>query len=186
MNFHELPCSFHEWTSFFLEYHMPLVTWLNNQFFIAPLLKIRFSVPAKRVETAIFNPRCEALKVGLQSAVSTCSTGTENQILKTVAMKNSTHYSKQNTAIANFTLVCSRCVSSLVMQYIVLLLGHQTSHSQNNFFFPGSTIYYWRDWMWKIFSPIEFPHEKQYRCYVSVSHRRLVCNNEICAYFSKF
>ena len=53
-----------------------------------------------RVEIAIFNPRGGNLKVGLQTAVSTRSTGTESQILKTVAMKNSMHYSKQNTANA--------------------------------------------------------------------------------------
>ena len=56
-------------------------------YFIAPLLKIRFSVPVKRDETAIFNPRGETLKVGLQTALSSHFTGTENQILKTVAMK---------------------------------------------------------------------------------------------------
>ena len=53
-------------------------------FFIAALLKIRFSVSAKRVETAIFNPRGETLKVGLQTALSSRFTGTEIQILKTV------------------------------------------------------------------------------------------------------
>ena len=68
--------------------------------FIAPLLKIRFSVPAKRDETAIFNPKGETLKVGLQTALSSRSTVTANQILKRVAMKNSIHYSKQNTAKA--------------------------------------------------------------------------------------
>ena len=89
----------------------------KNIFFIAPLLKIRFSVPAKRNETAIFNPRGETLKVGLQTAVLTRSTGTENQILKTVAMKNSMHYSKQYTANAN------RVTAALAS------LGQQTSHS---------------------------------------------------------
>ena len=44
-------------------------------YFIAPLLEIRFAVPAKRVETAIFNPRGKTLKVGLQTSVSTRSTG---------------------------------------------------------------------------------------------------------------
>ena len=73
----------------------------KNMFFIAPLLKIRFSVPAKRDETAIFNARGETIKVGLQTAISSRFISTENQILKTVAMKNSMHYSKQNTAIAN-------------------------------------------------------------------------------------
>ena len=64
------------------------------------LLKIRFLVPAKRDETAIFNPRGETLKVGLKTALSACFTGTENQILKTVAMKNSMHYKARNTANA--------------------------------------------------------------------------------------
>ena len=50
--------------------------------------------------STIFNPRGETLKVGLQTAVSTCFTGPENQILKTVAMKNNMHYPKQNTANA--------------------------------------------------------------------------------------
>ena len=80
-------------------------------------MKIRFSVPAKRDETAIFNPRGEILKVGLQTALSSRFTGTENQILKTVAMKNSIHYSKQNTA--NATRVAADLAS----------LGQQTSHS---------------------------------------------------------
>ena len=57
-------------------------------------------MPGKRDETAIFNPRGETLKVGLQTALSSRFTGTENQILKTVAMKNSMHGSKQNTANA--------------------------------------------------------------------------------------
>ena len=79
---------------------------VNKPFFIAPLLKIRFSVPVNRDETVIFNPRGETLKVGLQTALSSCFTGTENKILKTVAMKNNIHYSKQNTAIANECEVC--------------------------------------------------------------------------------
>ena len=66
---------------------LQLSPYYSNYFFMAPLLKIRISVPAKRVETAIFNPRGETLKVGLHTAVSNRSTGTENQILKTVAMK---------------------------------------------------------------------------------------------------
>ena len=86
-------------------------------FFIAPLLKIRFSVLANRDETAIFNPRGETLKVGLQTVLSSRFTGTENQILKTVAMKNSMHYSKQNTA--NATRVTAALAS----------LGQRTSHS---------------------------------------------------------
>ena len=89
----------------------------NNFFFIAPLLKIRFSVPAKRDESAIFNPGCETLKIGLQTALSSRFTGTENQILKTGAMKNSMHYSKQNTA--NATRVTAALAS----------LGQKTSHS---------------------------------------------------------
>ena len=52
-----------------------------------------------KTQTAIFNPRGETLKVGLQTTVATRFTGTENQILKTVAMKNNMHYLKQNTAI---------------------------------------------------------------------------------------
>ena len=91
--------------------------FLKKTFFIAPLLKIRFSVPAKRDETAIFSPRGENLKVGLQTALSSRFTGTENQILKTVAMKNSIHYSKQNTANAT-------CVAAALAS-----LGQQTSHS---------------------------------------------------------
>ena len=84
---------------------------------IAPLLKIQFSVPVKRDETAIFNPRDETLKVGLQTALSSRFTGTKNQILKTVAMKNNMHYSKQNTANAT-------CVTAALSS-----LGQQTSHS---------------------------------------------------------
>ena len=80
-------------------------------------MKIRFLVPAKQDETAIFNPRGETLKVGLQTALSSRFTGTENQILKTVAMKNSIHYSKQNTANA------IRVAAALAS------LGQQTSHS---------------------------------------------------------
>ena len=50
--------------------------------FIAPPLKIRFSVPMKlRFST-----------LGLKVAVSTRSTVTANQILKRVAMKNSILY----------------------------------------------------------------------------------------------
>ena len=86
-------------------------------YFIAPFLKIRFSVPAKRDETAIFNPRDETSKVGLQTALSSRFTGSENQILKTVAMKNSIHYAKKNTANA------TRVNAALA------LLGQQTSHS---------------------------------------------------------
>ena len=56
-------------------------------FFIAPPLKIRFSVPVERVETTFLN-------LGLKVAVSTRSTVTANQILKRVAMKNSVHYIK--------------------------------------------------------------------------------------------
>ena len=85
-------------------------------YFIAPLLKIRFSVPVKRDETVIFNPRGETLKVGLQTALLSRFTGTKNQILKTVAMKNSMHYSKQNTA--NATRVTAALAS----------LGQQTLH----------------------------------------------------------
>ena len=88
----------------------------NNNYFIALLLKIRFSLPAKRDETAIFNPRGETLKVGWQTALSSRFTGTENQILETVAVKNSIHYSKQNTANA------TRVTAALA------LLGQQTSH----------------------------------------------------------
>ena len=91
--------------------------YMNKIFFTAPILKIRLSVPANRDETAIFNPRGKTLKVGLQTALSSHFTGTENQILKTVAMKNSMHYSKQNTANA------TRMTAALA------LLGQQTSHS---------------------------------------------------------
>ena len=80
-------------------------------------MNIRFSVPAKRDETTIFNPRGETLKVGLQTALSFRFTSTENQILKTVDMKNSIHYSKQNTAKA------TRVAAALAS------LGQQTSHS---------------------------------------------------------
>ena len=86
-------------------------------FFIALPLKIRFSVPAKRDETAIFNPRGKNLKVGLQTALLSRFIGTENQILKIIAMKNSIHYSKQNTM--NATRVAAALAS----------LGQQTSHS---------------------------------------------------------
>ena len=61
-------------------------------FFIAPPLKIRFSVPVERVET------------------------TANQILERVAMKNSVHYSKQNTVTA------IRVIAALAS------LAQQTSH----------------------------------------------------------
>ena len=80
--------------------------------FIAPSLKIRFSVPVERVETTIFNPRVE-------SRCSTRSTVTANQILKRVATKNIIHYSKQNTAKA------FRVIAALVS------LGQQTSDSCN-------------------------------------------------------
>ena len=80
--------------------------------FIAPPLKIRFSVPVERVETMIFNPRVE-------SRFSTRSTVTANQILKRVAMKNSIHYSKKNTAKA-FRQIAAQ-----------VSLGQQTSHSCN-------------------------------------------------------
>ena len=36
-------------------------------------------------------------KVGLKTAVSTCSTVTSNKIFERVAMENNMHYSKQNT-----------------------------------------------------------------------------------------
>ena len=115
---------FHNLPELFLKTIRNSITTLNlprtqakNLFFIAPLLKIRFSVPVKRAKTAIFNPRAETLKVGLQTALSSRFTGTENQILKTVAMKNSMHYSKQNTA--NATRVTAALAS----------LGQQTSHS---------------------------------------------------------
>ena len=87
------------------------------KFFIAPLLKIRFSIPAKRVQTAIFKPRGETLKVGMQTALSSRFTGTENRIFKGGAMKNTMHYSKENTADA------TRVTAALA------LLGQQTSHS---------------------------------------------------------
>ena len=40
-------------------------------FFIAPLLRTRFSVHVKRFETAMSNPMVETLKVRLKIAVST-------------------------------------------------------------------------------------------------------------------
>ena len=55
-------------------------------FFITPLLKIRFKVPAKRVETASSK---------LLYAV------TSNQILKTVAMKNNIIIIKKIIIVAN-------------------------------------------------------------------------------------
>ena len=76
--------------------------------FIAPLLKIRFSVPGERVET---------LKAGLKIAVSTRSTITSNQILKRAAMKNNMHYSKQIT------------IGSTSVNAVLDSLGQQTSHS---------------------------------------------------------
>ena len=51
-------------------------------------------------------------------------TGTENRIFKRGAMKNSIHYSKQNTAKA------LRVIAALVS------LGQQTSHSCNRFVSP--------------------------------------------------
>ena len=86
----------------------------NKGIFIASSLKIRFSVPIKRVET-----------------VSIRSTVTANQILKRIAMKNSIHYSKQNTAKA------IRVIEALAS------LGQQTSHSlQSLCFAPCNVIYY--------------------------------------------
>ena len=82
-------------------------------------MKIRFSVPAKRDETTIFNPRGETLKVGLQTAHSSRCTGTKNQILKTVAMKNSIHYSKQNTANATAIAYSNRRMRSSNVQGFV-------------------------------------------------------------------
>ena len=76
---------------------MRKITGWNIVFFIALLLNIRFSVPVERVETAIFNPRVEILKVGLKIAVSTRSSVTLNRILKRVDMKNNMHCSKENT-----------------------------------------------------------------------------------------
>ena len=101
----------------FLPFRIITIADGKIHFFIAPLLKIRFSVPVKRDETAISNPRGETLKVGLPTALSSRFTGTENQILKIVAMKNSMHYSKQNTA--NATRVTVALAS----------LGQKTSHS---------------------------------------------------------
>ena len=68
----------------------------------------------------------------LKVAVSTRSTVTANQILKRVAMKNSIHYSKQNTAIA------------MSVKFAALVsLGQQTSHSlQSLCFAPCNVIYY--------------------------------------------
>ena len=65
----------------------------------------------------IFNPRGETLKIGLQTTLSSRFTGTENQSLKTIAMKNSMHYKGRNTA--NATRVTAALAS----------LGQQTSHS---------------------------------------------------------
>ena len=84
-------------------------------FFIAPLLKIRFSVPVERLESAISNPRVGSLKVGLKIAVSNRSTVTSNQVLKRVAIKNNMHYSKQN--------VFNKCECSL------RFVGQHTSKS---------------------------------------------------------
>ena len=103
--------------------------------FIAPLLKLRFSVPVKWDETAIFNPGGETLKVGLQTALSSRFTCTENQILKTVAMKNSMHYSKQNTA--NATRVTAALAS----------LGQQIYYSNYNSNFGAYTSFYAYTWI---------------------------------------
>ena len=104
-------------------------------FFIASLLKIRFSVPVERVESATSNPRVGSLKVGLKIAVSTRSTVTSNQILKRVAIKNNMHYSKQNktesttvnAACASMGSIlqnlCKRCNVSLLVQLLNYKLG---------------------------------------------------------------
>ena len=85
----------------------------------------------KRDETAYFNPRGETSKVGLQTALSSRFTGTENQILKTVAMKNSIYYSKQNTA--NATRIAAALAS----------LGRKLrARLQSLCFVPGNVIYY--------------------------------------------
>ena len=68
-----------------------ITTW-NTLFFIAPLLKICFSVSVERVET---------LKVvGFKITVSTRLTHQIkfSKALLSVAMKNSMHYSKKYTA----------------------------------------------------------------------------------------
>ena len=104
-----------------------------NYFFHNTSYEIRFSVPVEPAETAIFNSGVENLQVGLQIAVSTRSKVTSNQILKRIAMKNKMHYSKQNTADATGVTAalaslgsklhtrCNRCVSSLVMQYTIVM-----------------------------------------------------------------
>ena len=99
-------------------------TYEKIYFFIAPLLKIRFSVPVKRDETAIFNPRGETLEVGLQTALSSRFTGTENKFLKIVAMKNSMHYSKQNTAIANEREVCCPSEARAAVTRVAFAVSH--------------------------------------------------------------
>ena len=70
--------------------------------------------------------------VGLQTAISSRFTGTENLILKTVAMKNSMHYSKQNTANA------ARVTAALAS-------FRQQLHTrlQSLCFVPCNAIYYW-------------------------------------------
>ena len=92
-----------------------MVKLTENSFFIAPLLKIQFSVPSEQLETAISNPRVETSKVGLKIADSTRSTVTSNQILKRVAIQTNMHYSKQNTTDSTSFL-------SLVMQYVIKIV----------------------------------------------------------------
>ena len=65
----------------------PLEEIVKNLFHSASFENPIFGTCGKRDETAIFNPRGETLKVGLQTALSSRFTGTENQILKKVAMK---------------------------------------------------------------------------------------------------
>ena len=60
-------------------------------------MKLRFSTRGLKVAVST---------LGLEIVVSTRSTGTENRIFKEGVMKNSIHYSKQNTAIANECEVC--------------------------------------------------------------------------------
>ena len=56
-------------------------------YFIAALLRIRFSVPLKRDESAVCNPAFKVSPLGLKIAVSSRCTDTENRIFKRGAMK---------------------------------------------------------------------------------------------------
>ena len=63
-------------------------------FFIATVLRIWFSVPVKRDESAVCNPTFKVSRLGLKIAVSSHFAGTKNQIFKRGAMKNDLYLCK--------------------------------------------------------------------------------------------